>query len=124
MLLHSRKRLPRFRASLPNCPSMKRPHLIFTTAASMFSLLSLTGCKSGGGDTINIGEVAAMTGGTATFGQSSHNGTQMAVDEINAAGGLLGKQIKLFTEDDQSKQGEAGTVAKKLISRSKVSALL
>jgi branched-chain amino acid transport system substrate-binding protein len=103
---------------------MKPTHLIFATAASLFSLLSLPSCKSKGGDTINIGEVAAMTGGTATFGQSSHNGTQMAVDEINAAGGLLGKQVKLFTEDDQSKQGEAGIVAKKLISRSKVIALL
>jgi branched-chain amino acid transport system substrate-binding protein len=48
----------------------------------------------------------------------------MAVDEINASGGLLGKQVKLVTEDDQSKQGEAGTVAKKLISRENVIALL
>ena len=103
---------------------MKPANLIFATAATLLGLLSLPSCKSKGGDTINIGEVAAMTGGTATFGQSSHNGTQMAVDEINAAGGLLGKQIKLFTEDDQSKQGEAGIVAKKLISRSKVKALL
>ena len=90
-------------------------------------LLGLTSCKQKGGgvaDTIVVGEVAAMTGGTATFGQSSHAGTQMAVDEINAAGGLLGKQVKLVTEDDQSKQGEAGTVAKKLISREKVIAML
>src|SRR5690606_18340371 len=74
--------------------------------------------------TIRIGEVAALTGGTATFGQSAHQGTRMAVDEINAAGGLLDKQVTLITEDDQSKQGEAGIVAKKLISRSKISALL
>lgn len=88
----------------------------------------LTGCKQkgGGGDAseIVIGEVAAMTGGTATFGTSSHAGTQMAIDEINAAGGLLGKKLRLVTEDDQSKQGEAGTVAKKLISREKVIAML
>ena len=103
---------------------MKPANLIFATAATLLGLFSLPSCKSKGGDTINIGEVAALTGGTATFGQSSHNGTQMAVDEINSAGGLLGKQIKLFTEDDQSKQGEAGIVAKKLISRSKVIALL
>ena len=103
---------------------MKPANLIFATAATLLGLLSLPSCKSKDGDTINIGEVAAMTGGTATFGQSSHNGTQMAVDEINAAGGLRGKQVKLFTEDDQSKQGEAGIVAKKLISRSKVVALL
>lgn len=91
-------------------------------------LIGLTGCKQkgGGGDAaeIVIGEVAAMTGRTATFGTSSHAGTKMAVDEINMVGGLLGKKLRLMTEDDQSKQGEAGTVAKKLISREKVIAML
>ncbi len=106
----------------------------FTAAVAVLSgalLLGLTGCKkedSGGAaaavDEIVIGEVAAMTGNTATFGQSSHAGTQMAVDEVNEAGGLLGKKLKLISEDDQSKQGEAGTLAKKLISRSKIIALL
>jgi len=85
-------------------------------------------CKdSGGGGAateIVIGEVAALTGGTATFGQSSHAGTQMAVDEINEGGGLLGKKVRLVTEDDQSKQGEAGTVVKKLLSREKAVAIL
>lgn len=75
-------------------------------------------------NTILVGEVAALTGGTATFGTSSHAGTLLAVDEINAAGGILGKQVKLITEDDQSKPGEAGTLAKKLISRSNVVAIL
>jgi len=104
---------------------MKIRHFVFSSAAvSIAAALGLSGCKKSDSNVINIGEVAAMTGTTATFGQSSHNGTQMAVDEINAAGGLLGKQIKLITEDDQSKQGEAGIVAKKLISRSKISALL
>jgi branched-chain amino acid transport system substrate-binding protein len=104
---------------------MKIRHFAFPTAAlTLAAGLGLSGCKKTDESVINIGEVAALTGGTATFGQSSHNGTQMAVDEMNAAGGLLGKQIKLHTEDDQSKQGEAGTVAKKLISRSKIKALL
>ncbi len=102
---------------------MKMRHFALPALAASV-VLGLSGCNKTDDSTINIGEVAALTGGTATFGQSSHNGTQMAVDEINAAGGLLGKQIKLITEDDQSKQGEAGIVAKKLISRSKVSALL
>lgn len=92
------------------------------------ALSGMTQCKKGGGGdaaaTIVVGEVAALTGGTATFGQSSSAGTKMAVDEINAAGGLLGKQVTLITEDDQSKQGEANTVSKKLISRENVIALL
>jgi len=106
---------------------LSRNSLAVVTALSGAFILGLTGCKQGGGaaaEEIVVGEVAAMTGGTATFGTSSHAGTQMAIDEINAAGGLLGKKVKLVTEDDQSKQGEAGTVAKKLISRSKIVALL
>ena len=111
---------------LPILSTMHHSRLFMLGACGAI-LLGLTSCKQKGGgvaDTIVVGEVAAMTGGTATFGQSSHAGTQMAVDEINAAGGLLGKQVKLVTEDDQSKQGEAGTVAKKLISREKVIAML
>ncbi|MCW1925917.1 ABC transporter substrate-binding protein [Luteolibacter arcticus] len=106
---------------------MKFRHFALPFAAlSLAAAVGLSSCKGKKEDenTIVIGEVASLTGGTANFGQSSHNGTQMAVDEINAAGGLLGKQISLVTEDDQSKNGEAGIVAKKLISRSKIKALL
>jgi branched-chain amino acid transport system substrate-binding protein len=42
-------------------------------------------------DEIVIGEYASLTGGSASFGQSSHKGTALAIDEINAAGGVLGK---------------------------------
>lgn len=101
-----------------------RNRTLLFLAGTVVALHGLTGCEKADDGTIRIGEVAALTGGTATFGQSAHRGTQMAVDEINAAGGLLGKQVTLITEDDQSKQGEAGIVAKKLISRSKISALL
>lgn len=106
---------------------MKLSLLSLKCLAAIALLAGLSACKKSGGgnaETIVIGEVAAMTGGTATFGQSSHAGTQMAVDEVNAAGGILGKQVKLVTEDDQSKQGEAGTVVKKLISREKAVAIL
>ena len=77
-----------------------------------------------GGDTIKIGEFASLTGKEATFGQMSHHGTEMAVEEVNAAGGVLGKKIQLIYEDDQSKAGEPATVVKKLISRDGVKAVL
>lgn len=85
-------------------------------------------CKRTGnldqGSEISIGEFASLTGQTASFGQSSHNGTLLAIEEINANGGVLGKKIRLTTEDDQSKAGEAVTVVRKLISREKIVALL
>ena len=73
---------------------------------------------------IVIGEFASLTGGSASFGQSSHKGTALAIDEINAAGGVLGKKLKLITEDDQSQAGQPATIARKLISQDKVVAVL
>ena len=86
------------------------------------TLLAVSCSKQG--ETIRIGEYASLTGKEATYGQASHKGTQLAVEEINAAGGLLGRKLELITEDDQSKSGEAATVVKKLISRDRVIAVV
>ena len=80
--------------------------------------------SGGAGDSIPIGEYASLTGKEAAFGQSSHKGTLLAVEEINKAGGVLWKQLRLITEDTQSKQGESATGVRKLISRDKVVAVL
>ena len=73
---------------------------------------------------IKVGEFASLTGKEAAFGQSSHKGTLLAVEELNATGGVLGRPVELITEDNQSKQGESATIVKKLISRDQVVALL
>ena len=93
--------------------------------------LVLTGCNKPPGDqpgtaggTIKIGEFASLTGKEATFGISSHEGTVLAIEEINAAGGVLGRKLELLTEDNQSKAGESATVVNKLISRDGVVAML
>jgi branched-chain amino acid transport system substrate-binding protein len=94
--------------------------------AAVFSALSLfTACsRQSAQPAIVVGEFASLTGKEATFGQSSHKGTVLAIEQINAAGGVLGLPITLITEDDQSKQGESATIVKKLISRDKVVAIL
>src|SRR5688572_2892683 len=74
--------------------------------------------------TIKIGEFASLTGKEATYGQAAHKGTLLAIEEVNSAGGVLGRQLELIVEDDQSKAGEAATIAKKLIARDKVVAIL
>lgn len=73
---------------------------------------------------ILIGEVGSLTGGQATFGQSNHKGMELAVDEINAAGGIKGKQVKVITLDDQGKPDEAATAVTKLITQNKVKAIV
>jgi len=103
--------------------------------STLIAIALLCGCKptesgssssggAAGSGPIRIGEFASLTGSEAAFGQSSHQGTQLAIEEINKSGGVLGRQIELLTEDNQSKQGESATIAKKLISRDRVVALL
>ena len=96
-------------------------------AALLCGLIS-PGCKkkdsAGNPDEIVIGEFASLTGATASFGQSAHKGVRMAVDEANANGGVLGKKLRLVTEDDQSKAGEAATVVRRMISREKPVAII
>jgi branched-chain amino acid transport system substrate-binding protein len=75
-------------------------------------------------DAIVVGHVASMTGDTATFGRSADQGMRMAIEEINASGGALGKPIELVTEDDRSVTEEARTAAQKLLQRDQVIALL
>jgi branched-chain amino acid transport system substrate-binding protein len=76
------------------------------------------------GELIKIGEVGSMTGAEATFGISTHNGIDLAIRQINAAGGVKGKKLQAITLDDQGKPEEAATAATKLITQNGVIALL
>ncbi len=75
-------------------------------------------------DTIKIGQYGAFTGKEAAFGLAARKGVILAVEEVNAAGGVLGKKLELLTEDNQSKQGESATIAKKFVARDRVVAVL
>src|SRR2546422_9318136 len=84
------------------------------------------GGNVGGADTgvIKIGEVGSMTGTEATFGTSSDRGIQLAVKEVNGAGGIKGRQIQVIALDDEGKPEEAATAATRLIASEHVLALL
>jgi len=73
---------------------------------------------------ILIGEVGSLTGSEATFGISTQRGIQMAVDEVNAQGGVKGKKLVVRVYDDQSKAEEAGNAATRLITQDKVKLIL
>jgi branched-chain amino acid transport system substrate-binding protein len=75
-------------------------------------------------DAIRVGHFASLTGDTATFGQSADRGMQLAIQEINAAGGVLGRPLELISEDDRSVTEEARSAAQKLLQRDGVVALL
>jgi branched-chain amino acid transport system substrate-binding protein len=76
------------------------------------------------GDTIKVGVYGDLTGQTSSFGQSTKNGIELAVEEINNAGGVNGKKIQLIVEDDQGRPEQAKTVVSKLINQDKVQAVL
>src|ERR1700743_3548127 len=96
----------------------------FLLATVLSCLVWAGGCSNSGDQGIKVGKFASLTGKEAAFGQSSHKGTMLAIDQINAAGGVLGKKIDLVYEDDLSKQEESATIVKKLISRDNVVAVL
>jgi branched-chain amino acid transport system substrate-binding protein len=73
---------------------------------------------------IKIGFYGATTGPTATFALSGRNGAALAVEQLNAAGGVLGKKIVLLSEDDRGEASEAASAVSKLITRDHVVALI
>ncbi len=73
---------------------------------------------------IKLGHYGSLTGKDAAFGVATRKGVMLAIEEINAAGGVLGRPLAYLVEDIQSKQGESATAVKKLISRDKVVAVI
>ncbi|HEY3204230.1 MAG TPA: ABC transporter substrate-binding protein [Thermoanaerobaculia bacterium] len=73
---------------------------------------------------IKIGFYGALTGPTATFALSGRNGAMLSRDELNGAGGVLGKPIVLLSEDDRGEPSEAASVVSKLITRDHAIALI
>jgi branched-chain amino acid transport system substrate-binding protein len=98
-------------------------------------LLVLAGCArggdtgGGGGDgggegPIRIGLSGALTGGDAILGQTQREGVQLAVDEINQAGGINGRQIELVTEDEANDPSRMAQIAQKFVTRDQVDAII
>lgn len=89
---------------------------------------ALTGCGGGSkgadGDTIKVGGLLEMTGGSASFGISGKNGIDLALKKINEKGVLGGKKLSLVVADTKSEASEATNGMQKLISQDKVVAVI
>ena len=88
-------------------------------AMGMFALVA-TGCGNTNSNEIKIGANLEMTGNTATFGQSASNGAKLAIKQVNAKGGVLGKQLTLVVADNKSDTAEAASAMQKLATQDKV----
>ena len=102
---------------------MKKNRLFALVLVVALMLTALAGCGSSSGGTIKIGAIDPLTGAQALFGQDEKQGKEMAVAELNKAGGILGKQIELIHEDDGAQAPQAAAAATKLITKDKVVAI-
>jgi branched-chain amino acid transport system substrate-binding protein len=82
------------------------------------------GCTKKSDDEIVVGAYLSLSGPDSTFGIDSKDGIALAVDEVNAAGGVKGKKIRVVYEDDKSTTQEATQKVRQLIDRDKAVALL
>lgn len=102
--------------------------IVKLATVAVLSLSLIAGCgtaaTSGGGASsggeIKIGGLFELTGGVAQYGKAGLNGAKLAIEQQNAKGGVLGKQIKLVEADNKSEPGESTAQATKLVTQDKV----
>ena len=113
--------------------NIKKVTSLLLTAALALSVTA--GCKNkedapkadapkAAGDTIKIGFLGALTGDVAMFGKPTLEGMKMAAEDLNAAGGILGKKIEIVEADNRGDKQEGASVTQKLISRDSVIAIV
>jgi len=115
---------------------MKFKKIIRITGVLALAVVMATGCGGGapaGGDgddeggfdgTIKIGINYELSGGVATYGQASLDGITLAIEEVNAAGGVNGKELVLVTMDNKSDDAEAYAISTRLMTQDGVVAVL
>ena len=91
----------------------------FTSRLTVVAL-ACTAASAFAADPIKIGVDGPFTGGSSSMGVSMRDGVRMATDEINKAGGVLGRQIVLVERDDEAKNERGVQIAQELISKEKV----
>lgn len=103
---------------------VKRILALFLVATMMVSALAACGKKSKSADTIKIGLVFSLTGGTAISEECMYNSAKLAIEEINRAGGVKGKKIEYVVKDYATDADTAVKVVKELILQDEVSAIV
>src|SRR5438045_9252244 len=91
---------------------------------AVFAIVLVCCFSAWGQSTIKIGVITSLTGSQAAFGGAHKNGYSIALDEINAKGGVLGKKIELDFYDDQSKPEQAVQGVSKLVDQDSVPIIL
>lgn len=88
------------------------------------SIIAFVGCTKKEKNEIPIGVTGPFSGGSAPIGLSFRNGVQMAIDEINAAGGILGKKVVAVVRDDEAKNEKGTQIAQEFLDKEGVVAII
>ena len=94
---------------------MKSLTKIAVSCATVIAGLSMISCGGSGSSTIKVGGVAPLSGGVAVYGVECKNGIDLAIEEINAAGGINGKTLEFICEDDEGDPAKSVNAYKKLV---------
>lgn len=97
---------------------------LLTGVAALAGLSALPGRALAQGAPIRIGTLTPLTGAGGPYGPVMVKAVKAVVDEVNAAGGVLGRKVELISEDDQTSPEAGVRAARKLIDVDKVSAIL
>ncbi|HOE07503.1 MAG TPA: ABC transporter substrate-binding protein [Treponemataceae bacterium] len=87
-------------------------------------LIMFTGCAKKDADSIKIGGIFPLSGPVAVYGVEAKNGIELAIEEINAAGGINGKKVVLISEDDEGNPEKTVNAFKKLTTKDKVTMII
>ena len=98
-------------------------HRLFLIAVTVTSLALIPLVSAHANDTIKIGFIGSLSGPSAKSGEAITRGLTIAIEEINAAGGVLGKKIELLRRDDERNPGKGLIAARELIQKEKVAVL-
>jgi branched-chain amino acid transport system substrate-binding protein len=93
-------------------------------ALACVAFIILAGCKAKNMDIITIGGIFPLSGPVAVYGDECKNGIELAIEEINAQGGINGKKIALISEDDEGNPEKTVNAYKKLTTSDKVSIII
>jgi len=99
---------------------MKRELTIALSLFLAFLLVGFVTGRAGAADEILIGNASSLTGTAAQYGISTYEGLEVAMEEINAGGGVLGKKIRLLKGDDSGDPRQAVNVVQKFITKDNV----
>ncbi|NSW82173.1 MAG: ABC transporter substrate-binding protein [Syntrophothermus sp.] len=114
---------------------MKKQKLLALFMAIAMLVLVVAGCggsktestgtpASKSEEVVKLGFLGALTGSVANYGIPGKKGMEMAIDELNAKGGILGKKVVGIYEDNKGESSEVANITQKYISRDKVNAII